>query len=96
MSDDLFLRWGAQPEFLWSMESGQRGRGRTYLPSIMKEWHKAYKAGDRLAFLSINGDRVDGVRLERLDLWLSGGGACQRITSLPWFELQGVLADIIG
>ena len=69
-------------------------RAAIYVPEILLEWHRARKMGVWISALILDGKAVDAVAVERLNLWLSAGGAWNA-SLLPYFEAERVLGGIL-
>ncbi len=65
------------------------------MPALLAEWHRAGLLGCALEHLEIDGKPCTPKQLERLNLWISAGGAW-RCSLLPWHVAEKVLAGVLS
>lgn len=69
-------------------------RTRTYVPSVLKEWHQAMRLGFEVEMLSIDGVSVHALALERLNFWIAAQGAW-RCSIMPFHDSVDALEDVL-
>jgi len=65
------------------------------VPYMLRHWHTASKLNLPLAWLEVDGKRLDDRELERLNLWIEALGAW-RVSAMPWPEALNTLEDFLS
>lgn len=69
--------------------------GTTHLPFAFKKWHSASKVGMDLQRVFLRDRDLTDAELERLNLWVSSGGAWRASLLSPWDGAQ-LLTKVIS
>lgn len=93
----------AAPEYVYSKAlkplewrySTPDPRRALYVPTILREWHRAALVGLSLDRLSIDGKPLKEIQLERLNYFIQGRGAW-RCTNLGYWDAMKMLRKACG
>ena len=66
-----------------------------YLPSVLRNWHRASLLGIEVGSVAINRSPLAAVEIERVNDWLSGRGAW-RLASADYWHARRVLESVVG
>jgi len=77
----------------WSFVKPGTEKG-VHVPSVVRHWHRAGLLGFELERLSVGRAAVDPVALERLKMFLAGGGGWE-LASKDYWEARRVLEGIL-
>ena len=65
------------------------------VPYMLLHWHSANRLHLPLAWLEVDGKRLNDQELYRLNLWIQGLGAW-RVSAMPWPEASKVLEQLLA